>query len=258
MRLAVHFPLSLLLVFFASTCLIGEETRIDVRVISKGAKFIGTSIGGVEVTIRDAATEQVLAHGKTKGTTGDTEKIMNETMRHHAPVATPDAAVYRTKVDLDEPRRIKIVARGPLAQPQAVGTVSVTQWVVPGKHLTGGDAMTLEIPGFIVDVLSPPAHRKQKLPVDPILLRANVTMMCGCPVEPDGIWDANGFEIAAIIKRDGKLLKEVPLRYAGSVSQFAAALQLNEPGAYEITVYAYDPKNGNTGLDKTTMVLTES
>jgi len=29
------------------------------------------------------------------------------------------------------------------------------------------------------------------------------------------------------------------------------------PGAYEIMVYAYDPNNGNTGLDKTTVVVTD-
>lgn len=252
---------SLLLLFTSihtSTALIAEETRLDIRVISKGAKFIGTSMGGVEVTIKDAATGELLAHGITAGSTGDTEKIMQEQLRHHAPVSTPDAAVYEATLQLDEPRRVEIVARGPLAQLQAIGTVMVTQWVVPGKHLTGGDAMTLEMPGFVVDVLDPPAHRKLTKSREPIVLRANVTMMCGCPIEPGGLWDANQFEVAAIVKRNGKIVKTFPLRYAGTTSQFDAELKLDEPGAYEVTVYAYDPKNGNTGLDKTTFVLQES
>ena len=53
-----------------------EETQIDVRVISKGGKFIGTSMGGVLITIRDAKTAELLAKGVTRGTTGDTEKII--------------------------------------------------------------------------------------------------------------------------------------------------------------------------------------
>ena len=250
--------ISLLLCFtslHASTELVAEETRIDVRVISKRAKFIGTSMGGVEVTIKDAATGELLAHGITAGSTGDTEKIMQKRLRHHAPVSTPDAAVYQAALQLDEPRQVEILARGPLAQPQAIGTVMLTQWVVPGKHLTGGDAMTLEMPGFVVDVLAPPAHLKLTKSGEPIALRANVTMMCGCPIEPGGLWDADQFEVAAIVKRNGKAIKTIPLRYAGATSQFEADLELDETGVYEVTVYAFDPENGNTGLDKTTLVL---
>jgi hypothetical protein len=233
------------------------ETRIDVRVISKGAKFIGTSMGGVEITIKDAATGELLDRGVTAGTTGDTEKIMEAHAKHHAPVSTPDAAVFRAAVDLAEPRRLEIAARGPLAQPQAINTVTTTQWVVPGKHLTGGDAMTLEMPGFVVDILSPPAHRKLTIADQPIALRANVTMMCGCPVEPGGLWDADQFEVVAIIKRNGEAVQELPLNYAGSTSQFTAPLKLDKTGSYEAIVYAYDPENGNTGVDKTTWLLRE-
>jgi hypothetical protein len=107
-------------------------------VISKGAKFVGTSIGGVEVVIRDAETGQILARGKTAGTTGDTAKLMTEKAPHHAPVSTEDAAVFRARVDLAEPRRIEVTARGPLSQRQAENTASVTQWMVPGKPVTGG------------------------------------------------------------------------------------------------------------------------
>jgi hypothetical protein len=233
-----------------------EETRIDVRVISKGAKFIGTSMGGAEIMITDAVAGTLLAQGKTSGSTGDTAKIMKEPSDHHAPVSTADAAVFRATLDLDEPRRIKVVAHGPLAQPQAVNTVSLTQWVIPGKHITGGDALMLEMPGFAVDILSPPAHQKLTEPVASVDLEANVTMMCGCPIEPGGLWDADQFEVAAIVKRNGKTVAEVPLRYAGSTSQFAGSLEVDEPGAYEITVYAFDPANGNTGVDKTSFIVT--
>jgi len=232
-----------------------DETRIDVRVISKGAKFIGTSMGGAEITIKDADTGQLLAQGKTSGSTGDTQKIMQQRLPHHASVATDEAAVFQATIDLDEPRRIKVTARGPLAQRQATETATVTQWVVPGKHITSGDALTLELPGFAVGILSPPAHQTFSQPDKPIELNVNVVMMCGCPVEPDGLWDANQFEVAAIIQRNGKQIDQVMLQYAGSTSQFTAQVAIGEAGVYEITVYAYDPTNGNTGIDKTTIVV---
>lgn len=179
-------------------------------------------------------------------------------LHHHAAVSTNDAAVFHARLDLDEPRRIQVIARGPSAQPQAANTVTATQWVVPGKHISGGDALLLEMPGFVVDVLSPPAHQKLTQSAVPVELRANVTMMCGCPIEPDGLWDANKFEVAAIVKMNGKQLATVPLKYAGDTSQFSGPLDVREPGAYEITVYAYDSANGNTGVDKTTFILQAS
>jgi len=225
-----------------------------VHVISKGAKFIGTSMGGAGVTIEDAETGELLAQGRTKGGTGDTAKIMKEPLPHHAPVSTDDAAVFQATLDLDQPRRIKVTARGPLAQPQSLNTASSTQWVVPGKSITGGDAWTLEIPGFAVDILHPPAAKKLDGSTDQIEVKANVVMMCGCPIEPDGLWDANRFEVAAIVRRNGEPVSEVPLPFAGSTNQFAARVTLPEPGAYEIMVYAYDPSSGNTGVDKTTVI----
>jgi hypothetical protein len=229
------------------------ETEVSVRVISKGAKFVGTSMGGVAVTLRDADTGEILATGVTAGSTGDTQRIMREPLPHHAPVSTEGAAVYEALLDLDEPRRIEVTARGPLGQPQAIQTVSATQWVVPGKPVTGGDAFVLELPGFVVDVLGPPAH----VVTSPgtMEVRANVTMMCGCPIEPGGLWDADGYEVAAIVRRNGERIGEVPLEYAGSTSQFRGEVDANAPGAYELVVYAYDPANGNTGLDRTTFIV---
>jgi hypothetical protein len=147
------------------------------------------------------------------------------------------------------------VAEGPLGQPQASARVSATQWVVPGKHLTGGDGVRLELPGFVVDVLDPPAHLRLAGAPKTVSLRANVTMMCGCPIEPGGPWDAAGYEVAALLARDGKPAGRVDLAYAGSTSQFQTSLALDAPGAWEITVYAYDPASGNTGLDRTTVIV---
>ncbi len=236
---------------------VAEPTRVDVRVISKGAKFIGTSMGGVEVVVRDARTGEILTRGKTTGSTGDTAKIMTEEAPHHATVSTEDAAVFRAVIDIAEPRRIEVIARGPLAQPQAINTASVTQWIVPGKAITGGDGLMIELPGFVVDVLAPPAHARFKGSTQSVRLRANVCMMCGCPVTPDGLWDAKQFEVAGIVCRDGEKLGQVPLEYAGQPSQFHGNVQADQAGTYEVVVFAYDPSTGNTGMDKTTFIVTE-
>jgi hypothetical protein len=162
--------------------------------------------------------------------------------------------VFRATLDLAAPRRIEVSALGPLAQRQAAGSVSSSMWVVPGKHVTGGDGWLLELPGFAVDVLAPPAQ--QRLPAGrEVALRANVVMMCGCPIEPGGLWDASRYEVGAVVFRNGTKLRELPLAWAGETNQFAGALGDLAPGAYEVLVYAHDPANGNTGLDRTVFLV---
>ena len=80
-------------------------------------------------------------------------------------------------------------------------------------------------------------------------------MMCGCPIQPGGLWDAKRYEVKALLKRDGAAIGGIDLAYAGETSRFAARLPLNTPGVYEALVYAYDPANGNTGLDRTAFIL---
>jgi hypothetical protein len=87
------------------------------------------------------------------------------------------------------------------------------------------------------------------------VVRANVVMMCGCPVEPGGLWDASRFEVRAVVRRDGGSPREVEMRYAGEASQFSAELTGLAPGLHDVLVYAYDPASGNTGLDRTTLIV---
>jgi hypothetical protein len=150
------------------------DTNIDVRVLSKGAKFIGTGVAGAEITIRDAETSELLARGQTVGNSGNDRRIMVESWPRHAPLSTPTSAVFRATLDLDEPRQVVVAARGPLSQPQSTAVATVTQWMLPGKHITGGDGLTLELPGFSVDILYPPARRRVPAEQERIELRANV------------------------------------------------------------------------------------
>jgi hypothetical protein len=229
-------------------------TRIEVRVLSKGAKFVGTSMGGARVVVRDADTGEILARGVTAGGTGDTGRVMKQAQRHHDPVSDETAAVFRATLELDAPRQLEVEAFGPLGQRQSAGRATSTMWVVPGRHVTGGDGWLLELPGFVVDVLEPPAHQRRS-GVRSVAVRANVTMMCGCPIEAGGLWDANAYEVRALVSRGGAPLGEIPLAYTGETSQFAGEVAVPEPGAYEIVVYAHDPATGNTGLDRTTVIV---
>lgn len=232
-----------------------EPTDITVRVLSKDAKFVGTSMGGVRITLRDAHTGETLATGQTRGSTGDTGRIMHQDGGRRAVLADASAAGFETTLDLAAPRLIEVEAYGPLAQPQAAHRVVSTQWVVPGRDVTGGDGWVLELPGFVVDVLSPPAHIKLSADTESVPVTANVTMMCGCPIEPGGLWDADDYEVSALVRRDGGETRRIALDYAGETSRFAGGIPVDGPGVYDVTVYAHDPANGNTGLDRTTFIV---
>ena len=163
--------------FLCAAAVQAEDTRITVRVLSKDAKFIGTSIGGVRVILKDADTGEILADGITTGGTGDTGRIMKEDRKRHQPIATEGSAAFTARLDLDKPRRIEVTAYGPLGQLQSANRVSATQWVIPGRHIDQGDAWLLVMPGFAVDILAPAAlARFQGIPLA-VTIEANVVMM---------------------------------------------------------------------------------
>jgi hypothetical protein len=233
-----------------------EPTEITVRVLAKDSKFIGTSMGGMRIVLRDAHTGEILASGLTQGGTGDTALIMHENRGARAKLSDEQAAKFTATLDLDEPRLVEAEAYGPLGQPQSAARALATQWVVPGRGISGGDGWVLELPGFVVDVLAPPAHVRVGRDAEAVEVRANVVMMCGCPIEPQGLWDADKIEVKAIVKRNGERVGDLDLAFAGEASQFATKVPIDAPGMYEVIVYAYDPANGNTGLDRTTFIVT--
>lgn len=152
-----------------------ERTEITVRVLSRDAKFIGSSMGGARITLRDADTGELLAQGVTAGSTGDTGRLMNAPRTRGGELATEGAARFDAVLDLEAPVKLEIAAFGPLAQLQSAVEASTTLWVLPGKHLTGGDGVVLELTGFVVDVLAPPAHAR--LGGEEVEVRVNLTML---------------------------------------------------------------------------------
>jgi hypothetical protein len=250
---AVSILLSLAVVTMSAGAM-AAPTDITVRVLAKDSKFIGTSMGGMRITLRDAHTGEILATGVTQGGTGDTKLIMHEDGGSRAILSDDSAAKFTVTLDLDEPRLIEAEAYGPLGQPQGAVRALASQWVVPGRGLSGGDGWVLEVPGLVVDVLAPPAHVRIPEKTATVEVRANVVMMCGCPIEPGGLWDADKLEVKAIVKRNGERVGETELTFTGETSQFAAKVPVEAPGMYEIIVFAHDPGNGNTGLDRTTFI----
>jgi len=150
-------------------------THITIRVKTKGAKFLGTSMGGALIVIRDAETGELLAKGITSGGTGNTERIMKAPGR--VPVSDEGSAKFTTTIDIDGPRLLEVAAYGPLSQRQAANRVSATQWVIPGKDITGGDGWMMELPGLAVQILSPRSHVLFQGVPQTVPIEANITMM---------------------------------------------------------------------------------
>ena len=230
-----------------------EPTDLVIRVISEGGKFVGTSMGGAEIIVRDVRSGEVLAHGRTAGSTGDTARIMKGGPRG-APLADETAAAFRTTIDIDEPRLVEVEAYGPLAQPQAAVRVTSQRWVLPGRGATQGDGWLLELPGLVVDLVEPAAHQRGTAGAA-IRLAANVALMCGCPIEPGGIWDAARYDVRASAKRDGQPAGEVSLSYGGRTGYFTGTLPVDKAGAHVITVTAVDTKTGATGVDASSILI---
>ena len=217
-------------------------TRIDVHVVARDAKLIGSAVGGAEVTIRDAHTGEVLAEGVHEGGTGDTRLIMGPRERGADVFDTPGAAVFSAELRLTAPRAIRIEASGPLDYPSARERAETTLLVVPGRHLEG-DGVVLELWGYIVEIVEvgPNVAEAEGLGVT-----ARVTMLCSCPTEPGGLWEA-GEVTARLIGDDGAVVSETELAYLGEDSIYGGDLGAPEPGIYEIQVIAVLAETGNAG-----------
>lgn len=227
-----------------------ERTEVEVRVLARGAKFLGGYTAPVRVVLSDADTGEVLARGQTIGTTGDTRTILGTGTSPGGKRSSADSAVFRTSLDLDHPRRVTASVTGPLGQPQALTTATSTQWVLPGRHVTAGDGWLLELPGLIVDVASPAAYRwlrtGAKLPV-----RVGVTMLCGCAISEQGPWRAGDTEVDVHVTVDGGAPRRYPLRFDPDSGFFGADFPIDQPGLYELEVRAWMGTSNNAGVART-------
>ncbi|MBZ9631303.1 hypothetical protein LB465_10980 [Salegentibacter sp. LM13S] len=252
----MKFRFSILSLFcaflFGFGSLLAQETSVMVRALAKDAKFIGSSIGGAKIIIRNAETGEILDQGVTSGSTGNTKLILQTPKARYDKLTDENTAGFEAKLNIEEPTFIGVEAHAPINKKQAKVISSTQLWVIPGKDITG-DGVVLEVPGFVVDILSPQTHERIKASEE-VSLKANIVMMCGCPVTEDGIWDANQYEVKAIISSEEKESREITLKPTEKPSTFAAETNL-EKGYYAITIYAFDPVTGNTGVDKTNIII---
>lgn len=216
-----------------------EPTEVVVRAVAHDAKVIGSSVGGARITVTDAESGAVLAEGVQEGGTGDTDAIMRRPHGRRATVfGTPDAAAFRTTLELEGPTVVEVTAEGPLGTPHATRSASRELLLLPGRDVTG-EGVVLVLQGLAVEIEAPADGGARVRAGGEVPVRATVEMMCGCPFTPGGLWDADRAEVTARLTRDGRTVAETELRYAGEPSTFGAALPAPpEPGAYELVVTA--------------------
>lgn len=246
----------LLLILAIASLSYATETTIIIRAKAKDAKFIGSSIGGAYVIVKNQMTGEILAQGKTEGATGNTTLIMNTPWERGGTLTDESTAKFMATVDINEPTFVTIEVFSPINNRQAQVHASTQLWLIPGKDIIG-DGIVIEIPGFVVDILEPRTHQYislEQLENNICTIRANLVMMCGCTISKGGIWDSEKIEISAIINKDGKHFTDLPLDFV-SDNLFEAHFTVENSGQYEVTVYAYDPATGNTGVDKVSYII---
>ena len=217
-----------------------EPTAVMVRVLAHDAKFIGESMGGVAVTLSDARTGARLAEGTIAGGTGDTDKIMVRPQVRGAPIAGPQAGAFVANLDIAVPTLVRLEARGPLGKPDAAITVGSMRWVLPGQPVDG-DGWIVEMPGLVIEPAWAPTGAGGRLV-------AKVTPMCGCPVTPGGLWDANRYRVTARLTGEDGRAHEQLLSYAGQVSTFATVFDGLPKGGYRLLLTAVNPDTGDVGV----------
>jgi hypothetical protein len=236
-----------ILALSASVIAQDAATRVMIRVVSHDAKIIGSAVGGARITVRDARTGSLLARGVQEGGTGDTQRLVVEprTRGQHV-FDTEGAAGFLAELNLTGPTQVRIEAEGPLGTPHASQRISRTMLLVPGYDVLG-EGVVLELYGFTVELLEPSGDLHEALGNE-IGVRARVTMLCGCPTEPGGLWDSSKYTIEARIVRDDAVLETAPLAYAGETSVYEGRIAVPAGNGLSLQIIAIEPSTANFGM----------
>ncbi|WP_074407729.1 MULTISPECIES: hypothetical protein [Aquimarina] len=248
--------LAVLVTLFSYTAF-ATPTKVMVRAKAKDAKFIGNSIGGAYIIIRNQLTGEILSQGKTSGGTGNTTLIMKTPRKRNVRITDNKTSGFLAELDISEPVFVTIEVFAPVNKKQATVNASTALWIIPGKDILG-DGIVIEIPGFVVDILAPRTHQfisLKTLDKKSIAVQSNIVMMCGCTISDGGLWDANLIEVKGILKKDGAKIDEIDLM-VNSPNLFEGTINIDTTGSYELVVYAYHPVTGNTGVDKVNYIIT--
>lgn len=240
-----------------------SKTKILVRVQAKGGKYLGDDIGGSWVTIRNSQTGELLASGVTSGDAGSIsdEYVSNASRRAivtpevpqqiHWVVANPSTSHFSAELVLDYPSMLEISVFGSKGGLQTAHNAVTTEWAVPGNDMV----VDVEIPGLLVQITEPATHLQLPGTGGTVPLKANVAMMCGCPINYGTLWIPSDFEVSAHIRNlvSGSIVV-VPLSFStsGKPGIFEGSYNVTEPGFYEATILAVQRSTGNTGAGQVT------
>lgn len=223
-----------------------------VHAVTHDAKLIGTTVGGVRITITDVASGRVLVEGRHDGATGDTRRIMQTPRARGDTIFTAaDGARFETSLALAAPTVVEVAAEGPLGYPDQMARTTKRLVLVPGHHV-GGDGVVLELHGYVLDLLTPDTTRS--LPAGtPLPVRARVRMLCSCPTQPGGMWEVG--EVEARLIQGDRVVQRAPLAYDGEASHYAGTLRAPGAGRYTLEVVAAAGGTPTFGVVRRSVVL---
>lgn len=234
-----------------------QPTKLTIRALAKDAKFIGTGIGGAYIIVKNHETQEILAKGYTVGASGNTDLVVSKPKARYERITDDKTAKFVATLNISEPLFVDITAIAPFNRKSAAIQATTQVWVIPNKDIFG-DGIILEIPGFIVDILSPTAHELISFGAEQkreVTLKVNTVMMCGCTIQNDGIWNASNYDVAAIVRKEGIEIVKVKLIKTAEDNIFEVKIPVKESGNYELIVTAFDNKAYNTGVDKINFVV---
>lgn len=233
-----------------------EDVDFKITVRAHDGQFIGTSMGGAHVVIRDRRNGDILIDGITYGGTGDRKTIMEDGHKRDAVLVGDDTANMQFSLALFEPTPVTISVTAPVAQAQSAVTVSADYTLIPGKDYTTGNGILIDVPGFVVDVTNPPIASHMKLDADKAIpVEADIAKLCGCKIDDQTPWPPERYEVDAHIYKDTTFITSVKMNHGDQPGKYMANLKMPVAGTYRIIVSAFDPQTKEGGTDSTTITI---
>jgi len=124
---------------------------------------------------------------------------------------------------------------------------------VPGRDVLG-EGVLIELLGFTVELQSP-AVGASLVAGTPFTVVVSVTMLCGCPTEPGGLWNADEIDVIVRVLDGGTEVAFQPLTFAGTRSTYGTELTVSHTGRLELQALALNDDTGNFGMASRTVEM---
>ena len=253
--------------------------QVKVRVQARGGKILGpaSTVRQPLLSVRNVLTGEVLIsdapmNSGSSGTVVPGSQFSDGDSRNAIVVQPPAISpTYPAPGPywLEVPDgQGELVVQLPLAEPsllefQATAYApvpvyaSATMWLMPGMQLLDDPGLVLTIAGLYATVDASASNGMANI-------RANVTMMCGCPItvqpsqtlppDTEPYWPSTEFEVTAQLRADGgTTVYSFPLTCTGT-STFTGSFNVS-PGLYDVWVVAVQANESNVGFASTTLTV---